>query len=48
MPNITCKQHNYHSSGYYLAFCLVFKAQRFGYWILSPSADETYLGGSNK
>jgi hypothetical protein len=27
---------NYHNSGHYSSFCILFKTQRFGDWILSP------------
>jgi hypothetical protein len=30
------------------SFCLYFKTQRFGDWILSPSLSETYSVGPNR
>jgi hypothetical protein len=35
-------KYNYHNSGHYPPSCLLFKAQRFGDWILCPSSDGTY------
>jgi hypothetical protein len=40
--------YNYHHSGHYHSFCLLFKTQYFGGWILSPSSGGTYSVGSNR
>jgi hypothetical protein len=37
--------HNYHNSRHYPSFCILFKTQRFGDRILSPSSSGTYSVG---
>jgi hypothetical protein len=37
----------YHNSGHYSSSCLLFKTQRFGDWIPSPSSGGSYSDGPN-
>jgi hypothetical protein len=42
------REHNYHNSGNYPSFCLLFKTRCFEDWIISQSSGGTYSVWSNK
>jgi hypothetical protein len=41
-------KYNYQNSRHYPSSCILFKARRFGVWILSPSSDGTYAVGPDQ